>query len=641
MQGERLIRAARVGRVGKSLALVLLAAGICGPPVAAAGPAWLERHDLSVHGEDAEAPRIALDAAGDAVAVWRRFNGADYVIQTATRPAGGSWSAPVDLSAPGEEAQSPQLALDAAGDAVAVWTRFNGAESGTRSVVQSAFRPAGAAWSAPADLSAADRNAELPQVGIDGSGSAVAIWRSFDGNNFVVQAASRPAGGGWDGPVDLSATGHDGMDPRLALDSAGEATAVWSRFNGAKPAHSVIQAASRPAGGAWSGPVDVSDPAQNAQTPAVAIDAGGAVTAVWSRFDGSDYIVQAAERPPGGSWGAAADLSATGRSSVTPDVAVNASGAAVVVFSRANGVGRSIVQSAARPFAGGPWEAPIDLSSLEGVAITPEIAIDDAGEAVAVWLYANGVPAVVYCSVRPAGGAWPPPTPLSELGTDSAEPEIELDPGGNGLAAWVFEESAQNVVQAVGFDGAPPDMRSISIPAAATVRRPAGFSVAPFDVWSAIGPVGWSFDDGTRIDGASVTHAFSAVGVHTVTVTAADVLGNATSSTGSVTVFPGARAGHNALVKGRRARLGLRCPSPAGCGGRVRLNVVERIGRHGRRFRAGAAPFEMPGAESTSLSVRLSARAITLVRRAGPGGLKAQLTGPGVQHRVVVLRVAR
>jgi len=171
------------------------------------------------------------------------------------------------------------------------------------------------------------------------------------------------------------------------------------------------------------------------------------------------------------------------------------------------------------------------------------------------------------------------------------------------------------------------------------VRRPAGFSVAPFDVWSAIGPVGWSFDDGTSTSGASVTHTFTGVGVHKVTVTGADVLGNATSFTGSVTVYPGARAGHNALVKGRRARLGLRCLSPAGCGGRVKLNVVERVGRHGRRFLAGAAPFEMPGAESSALSVRLSPRAITLVRRAGPAGLKAQLTGPGVRHRLVVLRI--
>src|SRR5262249_40307259 len=116
------------------IALAVLGAALSGPLLsdAAAAPAWLQRHDLSAHGEDAAAPRIALDAAGDAVAVWRRFDGADYVIQSAARPAGGSWSAPVDLSAPGEEAQSPQLAVDAAGDAVAVWTRFNGAETGTK-----------------------------------------------------------------------------------------------------------------------------------------------------------------------------------------------------------------------------------------------------------------------------------------------------------------------------------------------------------------------------------------------------------------------------------------------------------------------------------------------------------------------------
>lgn len=624
------------------IALAAVAAALCVPSIAAAAPAWLQRQDLSAHGENAGGPQIALDAAGDAVAVWRRFDGADYVIQSATRPAGGAWSAPVDLSATGEEARSPQLAVDAAGDAVAVWTRFNGAETGSKSVVQSAFRPAGAGWSAPVDLSAADRNAELPQVALDGSGAAAAIWRSFDGNNFIVQAASRPPGGGWGGPVDLSAPGHDGMDPRLAIDAAGDATAVWSRFNGAKPtSHSVIQAATRIAGGAWGEPVDVSDPAQNAQTPAVAVDAAGSATAVWSRFDGSDYIVQAASQGPGGAWGAAADLSGTGRSSLTPALAVDSSGAAVAVFARANGLNRSIVQAASRPSAAGAWEAPVDLSSLEAVAVTPEVAIDDAGEAIAVWLYTNGTPTVVTASARPAGGGWPAPVSLSELGTSSIEPEIALDPAGNGLAAWVFEESAQDVVQAVGFDGAPPELRSLSIPASATVRRPAGFSVAPFDVWSAIGPIGWSFDDGTGADGAAVTHTFKSLGPHTVTVSSSDLLGNATSLTGSVTVYAGARAGHDALVRGRRARLFLRCPSPAGCGGQVRLNVIERVGRHGRRLRAGAAAFEMPAVESATLSVRLTRKAAALVRAAKPNGLKAQLTGPGIQHRVVVLRGRR
>jgi hypothetical protein len=645
MQGERLSRPAS-GLLFKSLlpvVLSVLASALAGslPATAAAAPAWLERLDLSIRGNDAEAPQIALDAAGDATAVWRRFDGSDFVIQSADRPAGGSWSAPVDLSAAGEDASEPQLAVDPAGDAVVVWSRFDGAETGSHSIVQAASRPAGGAWSMPVDLSAAERNAEQPRAAVDADGDAIAVWRRFDGSSFIVQSASRPAGGAWGGPVDLSAAGHDGMDPQLALDPAGDAAVVWSRFNDAKPAsHSVIQAASRPHEGAWEGTVDVSDAAQNAQTPQVAVDAAGKAVAVWSRLNGTDQIVQAAERPLGGTWSEPVDLSALGRSAVTPDVAVDPAGGAVAVWSRGNGIGKSVVQAAGRD-PETPWQGAVDLSPEEGVAVSPEIALNAGSEAIAVWLYANGSPTVVSSSVRPAGSGWQPRTTLSTLATIAAEPQIALDPAGNGLATWTLEESTEKVVQAVGFDGAPPELRSLSIPSAATVRRPAGFSVAPFDVWSPIGSIAWSFDDGSSAAGPAVSHTFSTVGPHTVSVVAADLLGNPATATRSVTVFPVARAGHYALVRRGSARLSLKCLSPAGCEGRVLLNAVARVGRHGRRVRIGAASFSLAGAQTSALAVPLSATGVALVRGAMPKGLKAQLTGPGVKHRVVILRMLR
>ena len=47
--------------------------------------------------------------------------------ETATRPAGGTWQAPLPLSAEGGSASAPALAADAQGNAVAVWERSNGA----------------------------------------------------------------------------------------------------------------------------------------------------------------------------------------------------------------------------------------------------------------------------------------------------------------------------------------------------------------------------------------------------------------------------------------------------------------------------------------------------------------------------------
>jgi hypothetical protein len=42
-----------------------------------------------------------------------------------------------------------------------------------------------------------------------------------------------------------------------------------------------------------------------------------------------------------------------------------------------------------------------------------------------------------------------------------------------------------------------------------------------------------------------------------------------------------------------------------------------------------------------TLSIKLAKPALTAVREAGRQGLKAQLTGPGIKHRLVALLAAR
>ena len=59
-----------------------------------------------------------------------------------------------------------------------------------------------AAWSTPTNLSAAGQNALLPQVAVDAAGNAFAVWRRFDGARWIVQSARlSPFSGRGDGHV--------------------------------------------------------------------------------------------------------------------------------------------------------------------------------------------------------------------------------------------------------------------------------------------------------------------------------------------------------------------------------------------------------------------------------------------------------
>src|SRR5205085_978009 len=172
-----------------------------------------------------------------------------------------SFGAPQDLSAAGQNASNPEVAVDAQGNAIAVWHRF---DAGTNTIVQAAalaaasrrrrryFTPKpGGSFGAPQDLSAAGQNASFPEVAVDGQDNAIAVWRRFDGTNFIVQAAARAAGGSFGAPQDLSAAGQKAGFPEVAVDGQGNAIAVWSRFDGT---NFIVLPAVRAAAGSFAAP---------------------------------------------------------------------------------------------------------------------------------------------------------------------------------------------------------------------------------------------------------------------------------------------------------------------------------------------------------------------------------------------------
>jgi hypothetical protein len=358
----------------------------------AAAPVFAAPVDLSTSGHDARFAQVAFDASGNALAVWQGFDGTSFVAQSAFRPAGGAFAAPLDLSATGHNAADPQVAFDGSGNALAVWDRSNG----TSSIVQGAFRPATGTFAAPVDISVAGvagRDAFDPQVAFDATGNALAVWERSNGTNQIVQAAFRPAGGAFAAPVDLSASGLGGEDarfPQVAFDASGNALVVWERSNGT---NEVVQSAFRPAGGAFAASVDLSTSGQNASDPQVAFDASGNALAVWEHPAGTGDLVQAAFRPAGGPFAAPVDVSTSGQNAADPQVAFDASGNALAVWDRSNGT-NLIAQAAFRP-AGDAFAAPVDLSAGGQDALAPQVAFDPSGNALAVWHRSNGTNLIV------------------------------------------------------------------------------------------------------------------------------------------------------------------------------------------------------------------------------------------------------
>lgn len=337
--------------------------------------------------EDAYELQIAVDALGNETAIWVRRVGRSWVVQSATRSVGGSWSAPVTLSAAG--AGSALVAAGPEGNVTAVWLLER--EEGRRSAVQSATRSAGGSWSAPVTLSPPRKGARSPQIALDPQGGATAVWeQQFSG---AIESSTRSSGGIWSAPVTLSANGVEGSRPQVAVDSQGNATAVWAsrtsnaRRNGIQSRR--IQAATRPAGGTWSAPVGISKAGRRlVQDPQIAVSPQGEATAIWQRSNGSELVVQGATRPAGGGWSAPVEITAGhGQGGQHLQLVVDSWGNATAIWEGYDTrPGPNFAIQAAKHPSGGAWSRPTDISRWTNGLGEPQIAVDPQGRSTAIWV---------------------------------------------------------------------------------------------------------------------------------------------------------------------------------------------------------------------------------------------------------------
>jgi hypothetical protein len=192
---------------------------------------FLSPLNVSDAGRDAFEPQVAVDASGNSLIVWTRFDGTNLRIQAKWRAAnGGASGATETISEAGRDASEPQVAFDPSGNAVAVWTQWDGSHSRTHA----AFRPTGGSFGGDQTISPAGRDANRPQVAIDSLGNAVAVWYRFDGTTDRIQAAVRPVSGSFGGAQTISPLGRESFDPRVAagpnLDVNG--VVVWTGSDG-------------------------------------------------------------------------------------------------------------------------------------------------------------------------------------------------------------------------------------------------------------------------------------------------------------------------------------------------------------------------------------------------------------------------
>jgi hypothetical protein len=505
---------------------VLVPAALAVAGVAAAAPSpprWLTPRDLSGRGADAVIPDIAVDSKGDAIVVWAQARGSNWTVESVERPPGGPWSAPRALSQPANHVASPQLAI--AGDSVvAVWDRYDGKNL----IVQAATRdPRTHAWSAPTSLSPSGRDAQAPRIAVNAHGDAVAVWASVGLTGWTIQGAYRPAGDVWQASVPPLSPEAGTAAPDVVIDGDGQAVAVWAATSGSGWR---VQSSTRSADGTWSRVTAVSGlDATGSITPQLALEGTGDVLAVWSRTIGTKNVVESATLDHAKRvWTAAAQPFPVVDDALAPSVVVDRRGDGVIVWTSSDPTGLSVLASYRR--AGKTWSRPQPVSGTASGSLSPRVAVNARGDALAVWTQSTGGFSRVQAASFSAGGStWSAARVLSRMGADALTPQVMLDDGGDGAVAWSRYNGQSFVIQGEGYDGSGPALSKLAIPAVGKVGRRLVFRVAPRDVWTTVSTIRWSFGDGTAGSGRATGHAYTRAGTYAARVTAVDAFGHATS----------------------------------------------------------------------------------------------------------------
>jgi hypothetical protein len=313
------------------------------------GEPWQPPHTVSLTSLNAIgsiAPQIAVDSHGNATVVWVSVIGADYIVQAAFKPFGGTWQEPVNVSRPGSVAYFTSIAVNRNGDLAVAWVGVQGSDE----FIQAATKPFGEPWQEPVTLGHGTVTSLPPSIAIDSHGNAIAIWLASDGTNYFIQTSSKPFNGSWQATPDTipGSQPASGDLPKIAVDLMGNATAVWGSQDGTD---AVVKASSKRLGEAWQEIPDILPRSSPQNTMAqIAIDNTGNATVVWSAFNGSNYSIQAATKPFNGSWQNSPDtLSSSDLYSLHPQLAIDGSENVTVVWESQSGTEHfAVIQSATK-----------------------------------------------------------------------------------------------------------------------------------------------------------------------------------------------------------------------------------------------------------------------------------------------------
>lgn len=545
------------------------------PATASAAPGWVAplnfpvpSTDLSIGGLQGQ-DQVLYQNGGIATEAFLQVESISPVqttLHVGTLAPGGSYSDQLTIASSEDSIPlSVQIAVAPNGAAVATWAEVAGSNVETSPLrYLAAYRPAGAStWEAPFTLATdSERGKEIsevltPAIGTDGT-AAVGVQHIASGEKgaeegeplYRIDVAVHHPGASWQTPTRLSAAGVSGERLALAVDANGNVTAAYtSRFSeGGTPKteddrFTAIVRRLPVSSDVWGPEENISGSDITHSVGALHLgenEAGDAVLAYeYGEVSKQVDVWGVTRQGPNGSWTAPTQLVTGGSNPEAAGVAPNGT-AYILYFFQGASSGESC-EGVLRGPAGGSFTAARCVSPTNEDTFSGSMAFlgNDA-----YFAWRGEVPGAKPPEETIQGARWADATTLPDVATNLDTPNLTYgfptlvnDYQGSVVA---FYTNPGGLLRAAAYDAGPPILVSARVPVIATAGQPVSFSASFFDLWAGLGagqPV-WSFGDGSAASsGASVVHTFATPGLYTLTLSAADAIGNATSTSYTISVY--------------------------------------------------------------------------------------------------------
>ena len=168
------------------------------------------------------------------------------MIESAAMSPTGTWAPAVIVGEAPGDSFSPDIALTATGESIAVWTNYEGGTGHYQ--VESATRPALGVWTEPSVIGTSDE-VDSPLVAVDPAGDATVVWWGWitAEHHYATWAEQRPAGGTWGPQLSISEPGEETYFPAVDMDGTGGTGVAWGSEEGVANIRSLYLPATKPA----------------------------------------------------------------------------------------------------------------------------------------------------------------------------------------------------------------------------------------------------------------------------------------------------------------------------------------------------------------------------------------------------------